>query len=206
MRYIYLVFSSTTTKVEELIKTVTGHRYNHASISLNKQLSPLYSFSRYHYCAPLYAGFTEESPLRFVDASVKVYRFPVSNEQYSKVKRKIRQMKNTKDLYIYNIVSAATFPVRKRVRIRQSNICIDFAVEILKLADIPGVTEDYYSFEQLEEKLADNLWYDGDFILSPKADWGDDKYPEDIPIPERISGTASNFLKLLKRKLMNTDK
>lgn len=203
MKYIYLVFSSTTTKVAELIRTVTRHQYNHASISLNEQLSPLYSFSRYHYCAPLYAGFTEESPLRFADSFVKVYRFPVSNKQYYAAKKEIRRMQKHKKEYIYNIVSAAAFPAKKRVNIKQSYICIEFAVEILKTAHIPGLTDEYHSFEELEKMFADKLWYEGKFILSSDAGWGEDKYPEDIPLYEQISGTAANFYKLFLRKISN---
>ena len=94
-KYIYVILSSTHCRVGSFIRLVTRNKYNHASISLDPDFKKLYSFARYHQDAPLYAGFTEESPLRYKNnykyAGIKIYKIPVTKKQYNNTKKHIKK-------------------------------------------------------------------------------------------------------------------
>ena len=62
---LYVVFSATPLKVGSMIRTVTGEKYNHVSISFSPRLKTLYSYARYYKKAPLYGGFVKENAERY---------------------------------------------------------------------------------------------------------------------------------------------
>ena len=50
-RQLYIVISQTGTLLSRILKQITGAEYNHASISLSRDLERMYSFGRRHpYC------------------------------------------------------------------------------------------------------------------------------------------------------------
>ena len=63
--YIYVVFSSTPYKIGKTIRMLTGEKYNHVSISLDAELTQMYSFARRYYKTPFYGGFVKESLSRY---------------------------------------------------------------------------------------------------------------------------------------------
>lgn len=182
-KYIYVILSSTHCGVGKFIRLVTGNKYNHASISLDPAFKKLYSFARYHEDAPLYAGFTEESPLRYKNnskyAGIKIYKIPVTKKQYNKTKKYIKKLEKYSKKYVYNFLSAATFPFRKKIKINESYTCIEFIISILEGI---GVIEKkkFYSFKDLEERLKKYLKFEGtsDQVFKTDNDWGNDKFLE----------------------------
>ena len=91
MNKIYVVLSATPTKIGMMIRTLTRSSFNHASISLTRDLSEMYSFARYRAHNPLVGGFIQEFPQRLTlgkdrDVQIKVFEISVSDIQYQSIK------------------------------------------------------------------------------------------------------------------------
>ena len=61
MRKIYIVTTYTGTLLSYMIRKVSKSPYAHISLSLNEDLSPMYSFGRLNPKTPIFAGFVEEN-------------------------------------------------------------------------------------------------------------------------------------------------
>ncbi len=172
-RYIYVVFSATPLKIGAVIRYVTHGKYNHVSLSFDPKLKTLYSYARYHKSVPFYGGFVKESPSRYKNkdkcASVFVCALPIEKEKYELIKNRIEGMEKEPHKYRYNLLSAATVPLSKRVMVPNYYTCIEFVVSVLSMA-FDFVSEDrFYAIEQLRQKLAPYCVYTGSFPNIEKA-------------------------------------
>ena len=61
-KQLYIVISQTGTLLSRILKQITGAEYNHASISLSRDLERMYSFGRRNPYNPFWGGFVIESP------------------------------------------------------------------------------------------------------------------------------------------------
>ena len=61
-RQLYIVISQTGTLLSRILKQITDAEYNHASISLSRNLERMCSFGRRHPYNPFWGGFVIESP------------------------------------------------------------------------------------------------------------------------------------------------
>ena len=205
-RYIYVVLFSTPFRTGKFIRAVTRYPYNHSAISLSPKMEYVWSFARHYKAAAFYAGFTKESFLRYNQngniATIKICAVPISEENYSDLKKHIEFLENQGDEMIYNLISAAGFPFRKRIRIRNSYTCIEFVLSMLKkYADIPVLKErDFCTIKELSDILDGYRIYEGSaekFI--EKAHWCGDKFDEKKGFPFYFKKTVSNNAKLLCR-------
>ena len=55
-KQLYIVISQTGTLLSRILKQITGAEYNHASISLSRDLERMYSFGRRHPYNPFWGG------------------------------------------------------------------------------------------------------------------------------------------------------
>jgi len=106
---IYIVVSQTGTMLSRILKLITKANYNHASISLDKNLHTMYSFGRLHAYNPIVGGFVMESPhwgtfKRFQETQAIVMRVPVTEEQYIALQAHLQQMYGEKQKYHYNFL------------------------------------------------------------------------------------------------------
>ncbi|MBQ8594634.1 MAG: hypothetical protein IJ406_01560 [Oscillospiraceae bacterium] len=189
-RFFYVAFLSTPYKMGEFIRKMTGFPYNHTAISLSSKMKYLYSFSRHYKNAPFYGGFTKESVLRYrkkdIFARIKICAVPVSEENYQKAKKRLEFFANHSEEYIYNMISAACFPFKTRVKIKNSFTCVEFVLSMLeKYAEIPvlknkkfcsikelsALLEDYKIYEGSTEKFIENACWEGDTFPQEKGKW-----------------------------------
>lgn len=189
-RFFYVAFLSTPYKMGEFIRKMTGFPYNHTAISLSPKMKYLYSFSRHYKNAPFYGGFTKESVLRYRKkdnfARIKICAVPVSEENYQKAKKRLEFFANHSEEHIYNMISAACFPFKTRVRIKHSYTCVEFVLSMLeKYAEIPvlknkkfcsikelsALLEDYKIYEGSAEKFIENACWEGDTFPQEKGKW-----------------------------------
>lgn len=189
-RFFYVAFLSTPYKMGEFIRKMTGFPYNHTAISLSPKMKYLYSFSRHYKNAPFYGGFTKESVLRYrkkdIFARIKICAVPVSEENYQKAKKRLEFFANHSEEYIYNMISAACFPFKTRVKIKNSFTCVEFVLSMLeKYAEIPvlknkkfcsikelsALLEDYKIYEGSTEKFIENACWEGDTFPQEKGKW-----------------------------------
>lgn len=197
-KYLYVMFSSTPYKMGEFIRAITKNYYNHISLSIDSSLKCFYSFARRYSAAALYGGFVEESKLRFVKngkpSGVKIAKIPLSEEQYLCVEAILSDMKERKDDYIYNTISAVSSVFGKKIGIDRSFTCIEFAVHILSRANIlPDIDESKnYTIAMLEDKLSEYVFFEGEIEILANDTWGDDEF-----------NTRKNFFSLFGLTLMS---
>lgn len=202
MTHLYIVFSSTPNKMGTFIRAFTGGQYNHVSIALDESLSQMYSFARRYYHTPFYGGFVKESISRYHIngrcAHIRICKLPVTDAQHRIMQAHLADMLKRQDRYLYNHLSALTVPLRRRVKIRDAYICVDFVVQLLHAAAIPLTPGKDYSVDELEQLLRPYAVYTGP---APEAKVHDTTYFAPKPIPHPIITSALAFLELLQRLL-----
>lgn len=164
---IYLIFSVTPFKTGTFIRAMTHWQYNHVAVALDKDMNETYTFARYYRSVPLYGGFVRDSRQRYVykhkTACVKICEVPVSEEGYRLVKEYIEGINHCPEEYIYNIFSAITVPLRKRVLIRNAFTCVEFAVQLLSLAGAGIERDRFYSIDELAAFFDAYTIYEGTY-------------------------------------------
>lgn len=108
-RQLYIVISQTGTLLSRILKQITGAEYNHASISLSRDLERMYSFGRRHPYNPFWGGFVIESPCtgtfkRFSETKVLVLSVSVTEEQHAELKEMLDVMWKRRRKYSYNYI------------------------------------------------------------------------------------------------------
>ena len=155
-RYIYLVFSSTPSRFGRMIRFASGARFNHVSLAFDADLRKLYSFGRRRNHIPINAGLVQEYPERFslrkVDyVGVRIYRIPVTPEQYRLGKLRIRQIMND-EKYLYNLYSVLFYPIFKGFYTYKAYTCVEFVIHMLRFMKI-YVPTDKPSYKYLPDEL-----------------------------------------------------
>ena len=89
-KQLYIVISQTGTVLSRILKLITGAEYNHASISLSRDLEQMYSFGRRNPYNPFWGGFVKESPhtgtfKRFSNTKAVVLAVEISEERYKEI-------------------------------------------------------------------------------------------------------------------------
>ncbi len=180
---IYVILTKTNLKIGKFIRKISNFEYSHVSISLSKDLSTMYSFSRKYLTATFCAGLTKESPLRYTTSKeptkVKIFKIPVTKETYYQVKSYIEYAYAHEEEYVYNFISALAYPLRKKVYIDKSFTCCEFVVDIL--TRFLNMTElapsGYASIKDLSDYLNGYLYYEGELKTNINS-WQEDKYTE----------------------------
>ena len=205
-RYIYVVFTSTPYKTGTFIRAVTRYPYNHVSVSLDPEVKTLYSYARHYKNAPFYGGFVRESVLRYRNdgktALIKVCALPVTEKRWEKAKEYIETLERNADDLVYNMFSAALFPFKKKVKIKNSFTCVEFAVHFIrKFVFLPFLEKNRFcSIKSLAANLEKYTVYEGsaDRFISG-ADWNGDTFPEDKGYWFRIRKTVGNNKRLVEK-------
>lgn len=199
-KYLYIVFSCTPNRMGTMIRRITGDRYNHVSIALDGNLSQMYGFARRFYHTPFYGGFVKESVSRYHinghTAQIQVCRLPVTAQQHNALQTYLTEMLEQQEQYLYNHLSAAIVPLRRRINIRDSYICVDFAVEILKSVGIALDPKKNFSVGELEQLLRPHTFYTG---AAPEATVYDTTYFAPKPIPHPVLTSFCAFFELISR-------
>ena len=135
-KYIYVVISRTPTFTGRMVRKFLKAKYNHASISLDENLSEMYSFCRFSISNPLVGGIVRESAFTLttgLDAEVpiKVYRIPVVIEKYQLISKFIENTYNDAEVYYYNFLQAIGIIYNKKLDVYKTYICSEFVIEAL---------------------------------------------------------------------------
>ena len=199
-KHIYIMFSHTNTKMGKIIQFFSNYTYNHVSISVDSSLQPLYSFARYHYNAALVGGFVEESPLRYIwdgrDTTIRIYDLVISEEQFKKFEIIISLYSQKSTQYIYDHFY---FFRKDTCRSKYQHTCLSFVVDILKdLQILPNDTK-IKTIKALTTALSCFPYTDTKLYRESDTQytWGNDKYYENIPLPNIFVSTCQHFRKLV---------
>ncbi|HKM03009.1 MAG TPA: hypothetical protein VJZ04_00180 [Lachnospiraceae bacterium] len=170
--YIYVVISATPTKFGRVIRKFIHQTYNHASIAFDRNLEELYSFGRKQNKVPLVAGLVKEYPERFSlkkakSVNICIYRVPVSKEQFEKGRKRIHDILNDDEEYLYNLFSVLTYPVFHGFSTYKAYSCVEFVAHMLIYMDVPMINRKKryeYTPEELGESIVGDMIFQGNLL------------------------------------------
>jgi len=132
---IYVILSRTETGFARTLRSIGHLEYNHAAISLDKDLKELYSFARSEQYGWLTARLVRETTDRYLvnaeDIAIKVYQIPVTQEQYQWVRKTILDILHDPK-FIYNLLSVLTYPLFGGFHTYKAFSCSEFVAYVLK--------------------------------------------------------------------------
>ncbi|MEE1280638.1 MAG: hypothetical protein UHK60_00085 [Acutalibacteraceae bacterium] len=138
---IFIVLTQTGTILSRILKFLTNAEYNHSSISLEGDLSCMYSFGRIFPYNPFIGGFVKESTSRgtfkrFYNTEATVLSVYVSNDKYEEMKAYLSEMYNNKEKYHYNYVALFLALFGITFKQRRCYYCSEFVRDFLIRFDI----------------------------------------------------------------------
>ncbi|MBO0992842.1 hypothetical protein [Bacillus sp. SD088] len=135
---VYILLTDTGTILNRLIKLYTRQPYNHASIGFDFNLTEVYSFGRKTANNPFMAGFAKEDVKErlFREADCVVYSMVVTEEQWMRMNRFIRDIEERKEEYRYNLFGLIGVMLRMPIKRRNAFFCSQFVAYVLKECDI----------------------------------------------------------------------
>jgi hypothetical protein len=170
--YIYIVLSETPTKFGSVIRRFAKIKYNHASIAFDEMLLHLFSFGRRQYKNPLNAGLIKEYPDRFslkkhTNVNVRIYKVPVTEEQYKAGKRRIFEIMTDPEGYLYNLFSVLSYPILRGFHTYKAYSCVEFVAHMLRHMGT-GLDSDKPNCEFTPEEIGTHysgyLYYEGNLL------------------------------------------
>lgn len=175
MKKIYIILTYTGTILSKIVKIYTRREYSHVSISLNEDLTKMYSFGRLNPYNPFSGGFVHEEIdkgtfKRFKKTKTKIYSLEISEEQYEKLESIIEQMQAKKNLYKFNVIGLLGIMLNVKIKREKYFYCAEFVKYVLEQSqvlelpelvkpedfeNVPGISEIYRGVLR-EYRIEDN--------------------------------------------------
>ncbi|MCH1627906.1 hypothetical protein [Fredinandcohnia quinoae] len=132
-RKVYLLLTDTGTLFTKTIKLFTKKPYNHASISLDRDLNDVYSFGRKKPRNPFIGGFVKENLQAglFKEAKCAIYSCTISEDQFEKMIIRIKQIEEQKQRYKYNLLGLFAVAINKEFKRENAYFCSQFVATVL---------------------------------------------------------------------------
>ena len=137
MKTIYILLTRSGTLLSNLVYRLTGARYTHASLAFDEDLSCLYSSTRKNGYTMFPAGPSREYLDRGVfrlrpDVPCAFYALEVSEEAYTRARRRADHMMAHGSLYRFNVLGLILCGLHIRWRRRRHYFCSQFVGEVLE--------------------------------------------------------------------------
>lgn len=161
------MLSSTGTKFAGCLRKVGKLQYNHASISLDAELTKLYAFARPQHNGVFCGKLVHETLERYTlnqdgDVPVVVLKVPCTQEQYAWVEETVHRIEADAD-YMYNLFSVLSYPLTKGFKTYKAFTCVEFISYLLSELGYPFEQPFYrYKPDDLLDVLGDCVVYQGD--------------------------------------------
>lgn len=141
MKKIYIILTYTGTILSKIVKIYTRREYSHVSISLNEDLTKMYSFGRINPYNPFSGGFVHEEIdkgtfKRFKKTKTKIYSLEISEEKYEKLESIIEQMKAKKNLYKFNVIGLLGIMLNVKIKREKYFYCAEFVKYVLEQSQV----------------------------------------------------------------------
>lgn len=133
---IYIVITQTGTLPSRFLKWFTKKQYNHVSISLDPNLSVMFSFARLHPYNPFIGGFVMESARfgtfkRFPHTKAIVLRIGVEKNVYNALQLRLNEMYASRKRYRYNWSGLFAAALHKCVKKENQYYCSEFVRDLI---------------------------------------------------------------------------
>ncbi len=137
MKQIYIVLTHSGSLLSRTIKLVKKYEYTHVSLSLDKDLTHMYSFGRRYPYNAFLAGFVQESPnfgtfKRFSNTKTKIFCINITETQYKKLKKLIKYFNRKRKKYKFNMLGLFCVALNIRKTSPNSFYCAEFIKYLLE--------------------------------------------------------------------------
>ena len=131
MKQIYFILTDSGTLISKIVKTLMKDEFGHVSISLDKELTQMYSFARLNPYNAFYGGFIQEyvhegTFKRFKNTKSKIIALDVTDWQYEKIEEIINNFKENKKQYKFNIIGLFAVYFNKKISRENYYYCAEF--------------------------------------------------------------------------------
>ena len=139
---IYVILMNTGTLLSRTIKLITRYEYSHVVLSLDDSYTKLYSFGRKHVRNFLNAGLVtygikSDFFQKFKNTNCLIYELKVTNRQYYKLKRILRNFEKNMNIYHYDIKGLLIRYFYTNAKTRDNYyVCSQFVATVLQTAEI----------------------------------------------------------------------
>lgn len=138
---IYIILTHSGSVLSKIIKCYTKCEFSHVSISLDKDLTQMYSFGRLHPYNPFYGGFVHEeigkgTYQRFKNTVATVYELKIEDKQYENIQNRILIINKNKYLYKFNIIGLFAVALHIKIQKKMSFYCAEFVKYLLDNSQI----------------------------------------------------------------------
>ena len=139
--YLYVVLTNSSSVVSKLINIVTRDQFTHASVSLDRNLEHMFSFSRVLSPYPFWGGFKQEKLRRGFYARNKtlpgaILQLEVSREQYARAAEQILYFNNHKSQFHYDMIGLLGHIIDVPLTGKNRYTCSKFVANVLEEADV----------------------------------------------------------------------
>ena len=146
MKKIYIILTYTGTILSKIVKIYTRREYSHVSISLNEDLTKMYSFGRLNPYNPFSGGFVHEEIdkgtfKRFKKTKTKIYSLEIPEEKYEKLESIIEQMQAKKNLYKFNVIGLLGIMLNVKIKREKYFYCAEFVKYVLEQSQVLELPE-----------------------------------------------------------------
>lgn len=157
MKKIYIILTFTGTILSRIVRIYTRKEYSHVSISLDEDLTKMYSFGRLYPYNPFLGGFVHEGLdrgtfKRFKKTKTKIYSLEIEEEKYKKLEEIIENIQEKKNLYRFNLIGLLAVTLNVRIKREKCFYCAEFVKYVLEESDVTSLPEVIKpnDFEQVE--------------------------------------------------------
>lgn len=146
MKKIYIILTYTGTILSKIVKVYTRKKYSHVSISLDEDLTKMYSFGRLNPYNPFIGGFVKEGIdigtfKRFKKTKTKIYSMEIPEEKYEQLESIIEQIQKEKNLYKFNIIGLLGVVLNVKIKREKYFYCAEFVKYVLEESDVVELPE-----------------------------------------------------------------
>ena len=158
MKEIKIVLTQTNTIISKTLKALSKKTYNHISISLEDDLSTMFSFGRKITWFPLVGGFVKEDVNKGVfkmhpETKCKIYKLEVTDDDYSLIVMRLNKFLAEPNSFKYSFLNVFLMYFNIPLQREYYYVCSSFVSYLLNgiiplEKEISLVTpDDYNSFE-----------------------------------------------------------
>lgn len=210
MKNLYVVLPRSETFVARVARILTKYPYSHVTLSLDDKLEVFYSFSRLRNDAPLISGFAKEyrshlASKKGVKLTCKIFKIPITNVEYKKIKKFIEDNKND-DTLLFNYLSMATLTILKGFHVHKTENCCSFVAKALELTDKFKLEKPCYKYfpKDFDAMLSEKyLFFEGE--LDTDFSYDDDHYFDKTKFNDKlfksIYSLRETFYRLFFKKI-----
>ena len=156
MKKIYIILTHTGTILSKIVKTYTQKEYSHVSISLDGDLTKMYSFGRLNAYNPFFGGFVHEEInkgtfKRFKNTKAKIYCLEITDAKFKKLENIITQIENKQNQYKFNFIGLLAVTLNLKIKRKKCFYCAEFVKYVLeqsRVLELPDLAKPEH-FENL---------------------------------------------------------